>query len=393
MPLSVRVLAGITVSLCFLVFPQATRAGGPAPGGVGGGGINGYTVQVDGASPAHHNYGFDAFYPRQTTVAVGQTVTWHFAPDINAFHTIAILPAGETAQQVWRELNFGGAYPDAEDGPHVLTIPTQNWQAPGCGNSAYYPATPACAFGGVSRLNSGLQFPAVNFQNGTLIRGVPLPSYSVQFNAAPGVYHYFCLVHGPSMSGTIRVTAAGTAIASPAAQWEEGQREFSQATQKTEAWENRFPAVSQTVNGHSVWHVHAGLTYRNVEVDEYVPSNLHVKSGDTVVWTGSNEPGGFHTVTFPAESRLSALTLACEAVPKDVPFRGRYCAGLEVGFDPRGAFPNGPPGRPYTGSGVVNSGIIFIPKPHPWSVSFPSAGTYRYDCLIHLGMDGAIRSG
>ncbi len=57
-------------------------------------------------------------------------------------------------------------------------------------------------------------------------------------------------------------------------------------------------------------------------------------------------------------------------------------------FNPQVAFPVGGPA--YDGTWFVNSGILVLPKPHPWALTFTKPGRYTYWCLIHTGMNGHI---
>jgi plastocyanin len=57
------------------------------------------------------------------------------------------------------------------------------------------------------------QYDGTNHGNGFLVTplstgtpGVPLPHAATVTFTKPGTYHYFCLIHGPDMSGTVVVT-------------------------------------------------------------------------------------------------------------------------------------------------------------------------------------------
>ena len=67
------------------------------------------------------------------------------------------------------------------------------------------------------------------------------------------------------------------------------------------------------------------------------------------------------------------------ALPADAP---------NLALNPKIAFPSG--GPTYDGTGFVNSGILVLPNPHTFKLTFTKPGTYTYDCLVHPDMDGTV---
>lgn len=380
-----RLLIALIIGVAAPIAPVVTYAGG----GVGGGGnLGGLLIAVDHASPPGHNYGFLDYYSRSVTVHQGDTVTWQFASGAHAeVHTVSFVPAGVPLKPGAINRFYpgvGNPIPDPDDGAHAgPAVPLGRYQIAGCGNSPFYPGTGPCSFDGHSAVNSGLLLPSPK-------PGIPASAFSLRINAAPGVYHYFCLIHGPSMSGTIRVVAASAPSDTQASIDAHAAAQYHAGVTHALAHEAKIHPPAVTIGGHTLYTVLAGGGYGRVTYDEFIPSHINLKPGDSVNWA----PGGFHTVTFPAESGASAVAAVCEKVGQDRAVRNSLvgCTGLEEAINPAGAFPNGPPGKAYTG-GFYNSGILVIPKPHPWSASFPSAGTFRYDCLIHPGMDAVITTG
>jgi plastocyanin len=336
---------------------------------------------VDHASPAGHNWGYLDYFSRTVTVHPGQVITWNFARTSEP-HNVTLLPAGTplTDAAISKMFPTANFIPDKDDGAKAAPAALFNvGQQVGCGNSPYYRGTGPCSFTGHNIVNSGLE---------NAIPGQGPQTYSLRVNAAPGIYHYICLVHGPSMSGTIRVVAPGAPVDTQATVNGRAAAQYQAATSHALAFESRLGAGKQTAGGHTVWTVRSGADYGRVTMNEFIPKNLHVKAGDSVVWTP-----GFHTVTFPAETGIPPFSLECEAPGRDNPFRGlATCPGLELGPNPKGFFPSGKPGQAYTG-GFYNSGNLVIPQPHTWSASFPKSGTFTYECLIHPGMDAVITTG
>jgi plastocyanin len=59
--------------------------------------------------------------------------------------------------------------------------------------------------------------------------------------------------------------------------------------------------------------------------------------------------------------------------------------------DPRGALPQG--GKTYNGSALTGSGVATPggPAPKPYVLKFTKAGTFKYFCVVHPGMNGTVR--
>jgi plastocyanin len=377
----VPILVGLLFSIPALTY--AGGGGGPAAGGL--------VINVDHMTPMNQNFSFLDYFPRIAYVHQGDVVTFRWSANANALHTVTLLPAGVAPTNAALAKYFPGAngVPDSDDSGAAakgIIFDIQTHMMTGCGNSAYYPGTGPCVYTGAAPLNSGFMNPATNGQ-GRVDASVPLPQFVVRMNAAPGSYHWFCLIHGGGMNGTIHVLPAGAPIPSLAAQAAAAQRQYqfgsSRAIAHANALNSSVPGPT-TSGGHTNWKVQAGGQYGRVEIDEYFPHNITVKPGDSVTWL----PGGFHTVTTPGFPQ-PALQAACEGSNgKDTPFRGNFACGFEVGLGP-GALPSGPSGQSWTGQ-PLNSGIVVVPQPHTWTVSFPKAGTFHYVCYIHRGQAGSI---
>jgi plastocyanin len=115
-------------------------------------------------------------------------------------------------------------------------------------------------------------------------------------------------------------------------------------------------------------------------LDQFTPRHLTIHAGDSVTWVGE-----FHTVTFAPDADLRQVEQHF-IVP--VPQK----AGPPLlTINPKAAFPFG--GHTYAGTGYVSSGFL-TPQanntPARYTLTFTKPGTYRYDCLVHPGMDGTI---
>src|SRR5947209_4973740 len=97
-----------------------------AGGGVGGGGFIGNALVTVGAvTPPGHNYAPLDFFPRALTVHQGDVVTFRYAADPNALHTVTLLPGGTAPndQSLNRLLPGAGApLPDKDDPGNTIAF-------------------------------------------------------------------------------------------------------------------------------------------------------------------------------------------------------------------------------------------------------------------------------
>lgn len=358
------------------------------------------TADMPAAIPAGHNWSFNDFFPRTLSVPTGATV--EFAN--TSFHTSTLLPAGETPVQ--DNLAWGLLKPDPDDAapnpngtthsqffvPAILPSP-----ATGCGSAAN-----PCTFDGTSVVSSGATM------------GPPSGPFSVKIEASPGVYWFHCRIH-PGMDGKLNVLPAE---AQGTTQAELSAAVASQVTADVEAGyvaeaKAQHATPRKNADGTKTWTMTAGTSSPDgrVAILEMLPRNLHIRSGDTVVWKplSPNEP---HTVTFPHELNSDIVPL-CEsaggdvpAVPNHLPPQGPFdfhCGAvpfpdeLELGGGNGNATVSSP--TTVSDSGIVtpNAEVDAFGVPRTavlssWAVHFTGAvpGAYRYLCQIHEGMEGQI---
>jgi plastocyanin len=192
-------------------------------------------------------------------------------------------------------------------------------------------------------------------------------TFSVQFNKA-GSYTIFCVIH-PLMTGTVTVVDSGTADAQDDLDTnaEATYQDSLQALKSLAAQLSGAPvAVENKTDGTKQYTVHiGGIITDGSDIQQFFPPSLNVDEGDTVVF--SNETPTPHTATFRAD--------------------------LYPGGDPF-EVPASPLDQPYDGSTFWNSGMLGVDWPGglTWSVTFSTAGTYDYVCLLHAeqGMVGSI---
>jgi len=358
-------------------------------------------ADMPSAVPAGHLWGFNDFFPRSLNVTQGQTIG--FA--IQGFHTATLLPAGVSAWSDLRQNGIATADEDLAPNPngtsHVaIDFPAVLPTSFACGGNAN-----PCAFDGTSVVSSGAP-----------LSGPPAGPFMVTVNAAPGSYSFLCRIH-PGMTGRINVVASADHATTPAraaAKSAKQVREDVKAGFRAE-WRGSHDAKWKHRDGTTTWFVSPGAQSpdRRVAVLEFLPRNVNIKTGDTVVWrmSESNEP---HTVTFPNDLGTDQLAL-CEAAggapdgqafPVVLPPAGPQDFGCAPATGPvEFEFGGGNGVNAVTGPATVaDSGFMGsrglarsfgLPKSAvltSWKVSFAGAapGTYTYVCQIHDGMEATI---
>ncbi len=214
-------------------------------------------------------------------------------------------------------------------------------------------------------------------------------------NIAPGTYHYYCLLHRETMSGTITVVAKGTSVPSPDVVKKSGSDQLSALAAKIKP---NFDSLA-SLKAENAQAGAGSPDVRNAGVDEFGPSEIDIPVGGSVTWTVL----GPHTISFNApEDAEPILTKSSD---------GSYHV------NPKGAAPAGGPGQPtpnpnaptpepnapptmidggsWDGTSFHSSGIIlsFPPQLYQYKLTFTKAGTYTVDCLIHPHMEAKVKVG
>ena len=284
---------------------------------------------------------------------------------------------------------------NAESGPIIPPI-SNNPTDPTCSTG---PTAPPCTFTGTSVLSSGI------------IPNATGAIFAVQIAAttAPGTYSFFCVIH-PGMPGTLNVVPAGQP-ASPqatlAAQASSELNSLNAGAASAEAAAS-VPKSTANANGSHTWLVHVGITADDVELLEYLPTNVPIKKGDSVKFDGSGTTQEPHTVTDLAAAGAGMF-----------PFPNNNDCEVTTGPDtPAANVNNGPPetgcadpngfeqplnlttqGVPSVISSVFDPAAAVVtgrPDGPAFSVEtshtyqFPSGGTYQFFCAFHQNMGGTV---
>lgn len=214
----------------------------------------------------------------------------------------------------------------------------------------------------------------------------------------PGVYSYYCNLHGPFQNGTITVVEADEEIPSQADVARQARAEIEEMAQPVRA---AFRQVAEAdgaaeVMGQTVPKPIAGFwddTVGHVTVNEFVPRRIQVEAGDAVTWHFV----GLHTVSFDVPEYFAQLTVDEDGTvtlsPDAVEAVNSPGAPPEPEGEEGGPPPEGPPepvvvdAGEWDGAGFISSGVFWE---NAYRLTFTRPGTYPYACLIHPQMVGEV---
>jgi plastocyanin len=213
---------------------------------------------------------------------------------------------------------------------------------------------------------------------------------------APGIYNFYCAVHGSFQSGTMEVVPPDQPIPSASEVNQQTRQELNEMVEPfrqvyEQANEGQFVFGGKQFSGNF-----SGLVDERVDgsLNEFVPKVIEASVGEPVTWLIF----GGHSISFD--------------VPEYFPIYekledGTVRANEEV-YPPAGGAPEvpevtGPPvpgaadaeptiidGGTWDGSGFWSSGVLFADPYVQYTLRFSTPGTYRYACLIHPPMVGTV---
>jgi plastocyanin len=320
------------------------------------------------------------YFPASIRVHAGDTVTWNINgdelhsvsftqnADFPPFPASSQAPIGKPGERIptFAVPLPGGGQTDLMVNP-LLGFPTRP------------PGAPVETYSGFGFASSGL------LQKQTPPGAPPNKSMSLVFDM-PGTYNYLCLVHTDRMFGTIEVV--------PEDQDADSQDTITQRARAEIALEMALLGPAREVasmtkkepgpNNTTISYVRAGMSDvfsgdGRAQLMEFLPKELTVKTGDSVVWGSSY----FHTITFPNTALAPEFILP---TPQAAGPPALVLNPLEV-------LPAKPTAT-YDPTKYYNSSDLgpFSPAGFSWSLAFDKPGTYAYLCLVHkdLGMKGTI---
>ncbi|MEO7803422.1 MAG: hypothetical protein ABIS18_03040 [Actinomycetota bacterium] len=226
----------------------------------------------------------------------------------------------------------------------------------------------------------------------------------------PGIYNYYCNLHGPFMSAEIEIKAKGSAIPSQDEVNRKARKEIEKASSPLrKEFRNAGSKKLAPKEQERTALVEAGVMKEgellftgnlagvpvdgpNVQagINEFVPRTIKAKVGQKVSWTQF----GRHTISFDVPKYFPSFSIAKGGKvvinPKLTPPAG---GSPEVPEQPHGEGPSKPPvidGGTWDGKGFFSSGLIAGDPFLVYSLRFSKPGKYVYACLIHPPMVGTV---
>lgn len=312
------------------------------------------------------------FFPETTYIRAGDTITWKMNSDV--IHSVSF--GGE--ELIGEELVPipGGGATDVMLNPEIA-FPTR------------LPGVPAETYNGPRSANSGIM------KNVPLGPGAPLnDTFTVTFDT-PGVYGYVCQIHPFAMRGEVVVEGATAQDVPSQAEIDAlAEAELTPLLAQIDTIKEEADKTETQVSGpdgSSIWRVQAGGLSRDdrVELLEFLPKDIVIQEGDTVVWTSPNfhnvafHPGRMHpewVIPKPQEQGPPVLVINPEVV-----FPARPAAA----FDGTGYWSSGLIG---IGDYPARDGLRSLTGGSTFIMTFSKAGTFKYMCAFHreFGMKGTV---
>ena len=214
---------------------------------------------------------------------------------------------------------------------------------------------------------------------------------------APGVYNFYCAVHGSFQSGTMEVVPLDQPIASPAEVNQQTRQELNEVIEPFRQVYDKASEGQFVFGGEALAGPFSGLVDERVDgsLNEFVPAVIETGIGDPVTWLIF----GGHSISFDVPEYFPIYEESED---------GTVVANEQV-YPPAGGAPevpeaNGPPGPPETGepqpliidggtwdgSDFWSSGVLYHEPYVQYTLRFATPGTYRYACLIHPPMVGTV---
>lgn len=231
------------------------------------------------------------------------------------------------------------------------------------------------------------------FYNSGFLEDQQVFSVELSEDIAPGTYFYYCLLHREGMSGTVTVVDKDTDVPTADEVAQAGQAALDEMIAGLQPEVDRLATLTAE-------EATAGSFSEEVQeasIDEFAPAEIAIPVDGTVTWTVL----GFHTISFNAPE--SARPFLVKEADGTVAVNEEAGTPAIIAGAPE-PDPNAPPPDPnvpvvidggaWDGAGFANSGFIeAFEGTWQYKLTFSTAGTYPYICLVHPDMEGTIKVG
>ncbi len=204
-------------------------------------------------------------------------------------------------------------------------------------------------------------------------------------NVRPGTYRFYCVIHFPVMQGSLVVRPSSQGIASASAIAKRARSEIAAASAPLEAAFKKATSGVRTAGVELAAGIEAGKDY-SAAVDSFVPLRISTHVGQAVKWTVV----GAHTISFGVPASVPVFIRSGGTLRRN-PVVDKAAGGSPD--PPAPDFTKGPleiDGGTYGGDGLYSSGLLGSEPFSTYTLRFAKAGTYRYACLVHPPMVGAV---
>ena len=213
---------------------------------------------------------------------------------------------------------------------------------------------------------------------------------------APGVYNFYCAVHGSFQSGTMEVVPSDQPIPAASEVNQQTRQELNEVVEPFRQVYDKAIEGQFVFGGEALAGPFSGLFDERVDgsLNEFVPEVIETGIGDPVTWLIF----GPHSISFDVPEYFPIYEeLEDGTVRQNEEIYPPAGGAPEV---PDAEFSPGPPpenpqplivdGGTWDGSGFWSSGVLFNQPYVQYTLRFSTPGTYRYACLIHPPMVGTV---
>lgn len=211
----------------------------------------------------------------------------------------------------------------------------------------------------------------------------------------PGIYNYYCAVHGPLMSGQVVVKPEGSKIPSQDEVNKKARTEIEKiAAPVLKAFREAKAGKAKIRETPLTGNLAGYGTEEQFEVgiSEFIPRTIKAKVGEKVTW----KIVGDHTISFDVPKYFPIVSVKRDGTVQYNPKLHDPAGGSPPIPEEQQSDSDSPPkplvidGGTWGGSGFFSSGLIFGEPYAEYSLRFSKPGKYKFACLVHPPMVGTI---